>query len=434
MSRLAGLAPHQFADRLRAEGIRRGYLVHEPDTRAYAASHPLFEDLVACVHAESGDGDPHEAIFFGLGPESGALFGVFVHATRRGQAQGGLRRVPFGSMRALLRDGLRLSLAMTRKSALADLWWGGGKALIAAAPGELDASARRTLYREFGAFTSSLRGCYVTGEDAGTTPLDMAEVARTTRFATCTPEALGGSGNPSDMTAAGVVCAMEAALEFEGLGGLAGRRVALQGTGQVGSALLRRLFERGVASIAAAEADPDRRTALLDAFEDRPLELRAAEPGDDSILAEPCDVLAPCALGGVLGPKTIPTVQARVVCGAANNPLADERRDAEALRARGITYVPDFVANRMGIVSCANEQYGHVNADPRVLRHFRPDWPGGIHAVTRRVLELARAADITPLAAARRLADACAEQVHPIWGHRGRRIVESLVADRWEQG
>jgi glutamate dehydrogenase/leucine dehydrogenase len=335
-------------------------------------------------------------------------------------------------MRELLDDGLRLSRGMTRKNALAGLWWGGGKGILArtAGVGDDEMPLRASLFREYGAFVSSLRGVYVTAEDAGTTPHDMEAIADATRFATCIPRERGGSANPAAMTAAGVLCAMEAALAFRDLGPLEGRRVAVQGTGNVGAELIARLLERG-ASVVASEIDAERRNLLADACSGRLLEIRPAEPGDDSILAEPCDVLAPCALGGVIGPKTIGSIEAAIVCGPANNPLVDEERDARALRRRGITAVPDFLANRMGIVSCCNEQYGSVNDDAMILRHLDPEWPNGIHQTTRQVLELAETTGVTPTAAASRLADHLGEQPHPIWGHRGPQIVDSLLADGW---
>jgi glutamate dehydrogenase/leucine dehydrogenase len=339
-------------------------------------------------------------------------------------------------MESFLRDGLRLSLGMTRKNALAHLWWGGGKGLIARVPGEVsrDPNFRRTLYQEYGAFVSGLRGCYVTAEDVGTDPADMGEIFRSTRFATCIPPDRGGSGDPSTMTAAGVVCAMETALDFLGMGGLEGKKVVLQGAGSVGSAMIGILLEQRVRQIVASEICAERIEALLHAFDTAPVEIRLARPGDDAILAEPCDVLAPSALGGVLGPKTIPSLQTRVVCGSANNQLLDEERDAAALAGRGITFVPDFVANRMGIVSCSNEQYGFVRDDPAVHRHLDPDWEQGISQTTRRALEQARARGTTPLAAAIRMADALADEPHPIWGQRAWRIIESLTRDGWMAG
>jgi glutamate dehydrogenase/leucine dehydrogenase len=193
------------------------------------------------------------------------------------------------------------------------------------------------------------------------------------------------------------------------------------------------LLERGVAQVTASEISAERREALLDRFAGEPVEVRLALPGDHEILGEPCDVLAPCALGGVLGPKEIPLLRTEVVCGAANNQLLDETRDAGALAGRGITYVPDYIANRMGIVYCCNEQYGQVTGDPMVQRHLDREWPQGIHRTTLAVLERARAEGVTPVDAANRLADELAREPHPIFGHRARQIVDSLLADRWEQ-
>jgi glutamate dehydrogenase/leucine dehydrogenase len=207
----------------------------------------------------------------------------------------------------------------------------------------------------------------------------------------------------------------------------------VQGAGQVGSALIRILLARGVAQVVASEACAERRATLLDAFAKEPVEVRLAAAGDAEILAEPCDVLAPCALGAVLGPETIPTIRAAVVCGSANNPLVDEEHDALALQERGIVCVPDVIANRMGIVQCANEQYGRVVGDPAVQRHLERSWEGGIYRTTLEILERARARGVTPTAEAIRRADEQAEQPHPIWGHRSRQIIDSLLADGWEQ-
>jgi len=289
------------------------------------------------------------------------------------------------------------------------------------------------MFREYGAFVSSLRGCYVTAEDVGTSPLDMAEICRTTRFATCVPPEHGGAGNPSGMTARGVVCAMEAGLEAFGRGGLAGKRVVLQGTGQVGSALVELLLERGVERIVASEISAELRDALLGRLAGEPVEIHLTRPGDLSILAEPCDVLAPAALGGVLDPKTIPDLRTQLICGPANNPLGDDTRDAAALAARGIAYVPDFVANRMGIVSCANEQYGSLAGDPEVTRHLDPEWEGGIRRTTLRLFAEAAEEGITTVDAALRLADSLAQEPHPVWGHRAWQLIEALRNEGWAE-
>jgi glutamate dehydrogenase/leucine dehydrogenase len=430
---LLDASPEALARALRDRASGRAWIVRGEDGRP-RASHPWLAGLADFV-AGDADADAHEAVFLAVAPTSGRLFGAFLHRLARGQAQGGLRHWPYPSAAAFLRDGLRLSRGMGRKNALAGLWWGGGKGLIARHPashGE-DPTARRVLFREYGDFVSSLRGCYVTAEDAGTGPEDVAAVFERTRFATCIPPALGGSGNPSAATAAGVVGGIEAALAEEGLGTLAGRRVAMQGLGNVGTRMVDALLERGVAGVVASELRQDRCRALRERWRGAPVELRHCAPEDRTILSEPADVLVPNALGGVLDPETIPAVRARVVCGAANNPLADEERDARALAGRGIAYVPDYVVNRMGIVTCANEQYGQLRPDPAVLRHLDPGFEHGIPAVTRRVLRRARERGIPTTTAAAELADALLEEPHPIWGERARSIVRTLVDDGWHE-
>lgn len=434
-SRMIGESPFQLADRLLATGKPRAYLVRDPVCGRYRASHPELRDVALFLDDDRRDCRAHEAIFLEANAESRTLFAAFLHKTARGQAQGGLRHSPYESLEDFLRDGLRLSLGMTRKNGAAGLWWGGGKGLIARVADDAHSHPeyRSSLYRGYGSFVSSLRGCYVTAEDAGTNPLDMEDVYRATRFVTCVPPAVGGSGNPSQGTARGVVCAMEAALAFRGMGGLDGKTVAMQGTGNVGSAMIPLLLEGGVARIVASEISRERYDALLDTFAGRPVEVRLTHSGNQDILAEPCDVLAPSALGGVLGPKTIPSIQAGVVCGPANNQLVDEERDADLLADRGIDYVPDYLANRMGIVHCANEQYGHVSDDPMIARHLDFNWPGSIQRTTLRVLEEARARGVSTVTAANRIADELAEEPHPIWGTRTREIISSLVKGRWHE-
>lgn len=436
MTRLLDMTPESFANDLLRHGIHRAWLATNPAAGHVAVSHPILEPLAAfCADPASGYAE-HEAVFLAVGPETGALFGAFVHTTTRGMAQGGLRHVPYATVRGFLRDGLRLSRAMARKSALAGLWWGGGKGVIARQPGDAwqDRSYRDVLYGEYGQFVTSLRGCFVVAEDAGTNVDDMAAVFGATRFATCIPPAVGGSGNPSVITARGVVVAMEAALDHLGLGPLKGKRVAVEGVGNVGGPMVGFLLERGVASIVAADISEERVAAARKRHADEPVELRLVEPGNHDVLAEPCDIVAPNGLGGVLNAETIPRIQAPIICGAANNQLDDEERDAAALRDRGITFIPDFVCNRMGIVNCANEQYGYPVPDPAIERHLGREWEHGIYQATRRVLTLAATEGITTNEAAAALADALAREPHPIWPNRGREIIRTLVEGDWAAG
>jgi glutamate dehydrogenase/leucine dehydrogenase len=422
--------PGVFANELRQRGRRRASLVGAVE--GVSASDTWLEPLAGDV-AALPDFAGHEALFLEVGKETGCLYAAAIHCTARGQGLGGLRHQSYASLGEVLRDGLRLSRGMTRKNALAGLWWGGAKGVIAGAPGAraADPAFRRLLYAEYGAFVSSLRGLYVSGEDAGTTPEDMAVVHGATRFAVCVPPDVGGSGNPSHSTAAGVVCAMEAALDVLGLGALAGKRIAMQGAGQVGAAMIGRLLERDVARVVVDEISGERREEVMDRFAGWPVEVRAAIPGEPGVLAEPCDVLAPNALGGVLGPKTIPHVRARLVCGSANNQLEDDARDGRALYERGVAFVPGIIANRMGVVQCANEQYGAPAPDAVVDAHLSPTAPHGIAATVRTVLERSRAEGLPPVEVADLVADEAAGERHPLWPGRGRAILETLLAERW---
>ena len=428
-------SPDDFARALLELGVRRAHFVHEGTTGRVTASHPNLDPVADFLARDRRDFHQHEAVFLEVGAKTKALFGAFVHDTRRGQGQGGLRHWPYDDIEEFLRDGLRLARGMTRKNALAGLWWGGAKGIIArpAHDNWKNPSYRTELYREYATFVTGIRGCYITAEDVGTNADDMAIVYGHTRFSTCIPGEVGGSGNPSPSTARGVVCAMEAALEFLGMNDLRGKTIAMQGTGNVGACMIDELLQRKVARIVASEIDPQRRDQLLARHQGAPLEVRLVERGDDSIVGEPCDILAPNALGGCLGPHSIDRIQAKIVCGAANNQLLEETRDAQHLAARNILYVPDFVANRMGIVNCANEQYGSLSHDPAVLRHFDRDWENSVFAVTLRILASARAQGTTTSDAANRLADDLAARPHPLWGHRARAIVDGLVADGWAQ-
>lgn len=436
MTDLLNRAPQDFVRLFDELGTARACLVRNPESGVLEASNPELTGFARAVTANTRDYAEHEGIFLEVGTDTRALLGAFIHRTVRGQAAGGLRHWPYATLGDYLDDGLRLSQGMGRKNALAGLWWGGGKGVIARAPGASyrNPAYRRTLYREYGRFVSSLSGAYVTAEDVGTSAEDMAAIFETTRFTTCIPSEFGGSGNPSGATAKGVVSAMEGALEYLDRGSLAGKTIAVQGLGHVATALIGELLARDVARIVASDISDTALGAAAARFAGAPVELRPATPQDTSILAEPCDILAPCALGGILDAETIPTISASVVCGAANNQLLDGERDAKRLLARGIVYVPDFVANRMGIVNCANEQYGRLPADPAIERHFDPSWEDSVFRVTARVLERSRAEGVTPSAAANALADELGRIAHPIWGHRTRLIIDSLVSNRWAQG
>ncbi|PKN59533.1 MAG: hypothetical protein CVU56_00470 [Deltaproteobacteria bacterium HGW-Deltaproteobacteria-14] len=426
-------SPQALVETLRGLGLRRFCLVPDPATGALVASHPALQPLADFVAAAGRDFEGHEGLFFQISERHDTLQGAFVHRTCRGQAAGGVRYWAYDTVEDYLRDGLRLAMGMTHKNALAGLWWGGGKGVMARNPAvdRDDPGVRADLYRDYGALMTSIRGCYVTAEDVGTCVTDMDHIFERTRFTTCIAPALGGSGNPSVPTARGVVAGMRAALEHLGAGTLEGKTVAVQGLGNVGWPLVGMLLDAGVARIIGCDVDEGRVASARDRFAGRPFEATLIARDDESWLATDCDVLAPCATGAVLNPRTIPRLRARVVCGAANNQLEDPERDDRALHERGILYVPDFLTNRMGIVTCADEQAGYVPGDPLIERHLGRDWEHGIHRAALRVFAESSATGRPPGTTARAQADALSREPHPIFGHRGPAIIRGLVDDGW---
>ena len=300
----------------------------------------------------------------------------------------------YGDARAAVRDALRLSRAMTFKSAVADLPLGGGKGVImlpAGAPPP-EGERRRDVLLDFGDCIAGLDGRYVTAEDVGTSDADMTVIAeRTAHVAGLAPER-GGSGDPSPWTALGVEAAIRVAAErVWGTPELAHRSVAVIGLGHVGGALARALAAAG-ARLVVADVAPGRR-ALAD-------ELGAEwiEPG--AALRADVDIVAPCALGGVLDDESVPALRCRVVAGAANNQLASDAL-ATVLHARGILWVPDFVANAGGIINIAVELEPAGYDGGRAHQRVR-----AVGDTVRAVLDLADAERTTPLAAAQALARA----------------------------
>jgi leucine dehydrogenase len=295
----------------------------------------------------------------------------------------------YDNLSAAVVDALRLSRTMTLKSAVADLSLGGGKGVIMLPRGEaVDRARRRDALRDFGDAVETLDGRYVTAEDVGTSSRDMTLIASVTRHVAGLSRRRGGSGDPSPWTALGVEAAIRAASERAlGSASLDGRTIALTGLGHVGSRLAARLARAG-ARLLVSDVDPRRRELAE--------RLGARWVTGEEALRAPGDVYAPCALGGVLGADTIPQLQAPVVAGAANNQLADEAA-ADALAARGILWVPDFVANAGGIINIAVELEGY---DAGIARRR----VGGIADTLRRILDDAEASGLTPLTAALELA------------------------------
>jgi leucine dehydrogenase len=332
----------------------------------------------------------HERVVVVQGQRTGLTIIIAVHSTALGQAAGGCRMWRYASWRDGLDDALRLSQAMTWKSALAGLPLGGGKSVIALPPAyELNPDERRNVMLDLGDVVESLGGAYGVAEDVGTTAEDLLVASERTRYAYCLPESAGGSGEPSAPTAVGVYEAIRATCEHVfGADTVAGRTFTVIGLGQVGGRLARRLATDG-AQLTVTDIDPTKRTVADE------LGARWIEP--DGAYAEPCDVLVPAALGGVLTPAVVESLRCRAIVGPANNQLADDDV-AELVAARGIVWAPDFVVNAGGVVYGALVDVGGVSPDDALAKVRE------IGATLRRVYALAAETATTPAAAALSLA------------------------------
>jgi leucine dehydrogenase len=332
----------------------------------------------------------HEQLIVRRGRRSGAHVIVAVHSTALGPALGGCRMWRYDGVDAAVEDALRLSAAMTLKAAAAGLALGGGKGVICVPPGvERTGPMRTALLHDFADAVELLDGAYITAEDVGTESRDMVTIAQVTRHVVGLPTADGGSGDPSPFTAAGVHAAIRACVRHRfGSAALAGRSVAIVGCGHVGEHLARRLAAAGV-QLLLADVDDAKRT-LAD-------ELPAARWTDaETALTAAVDVLAPCALGGVIDAETVEALRCGIVCGAANNQLVNGDI-AAALHAHGILYAPDFIVNAGGLINVSLE-LGRYDARLAAAR------TEAIEEVFDELLAEASAAGITPLGAAIRRA------------------------------
>jgi leucine dehydrogenase len=352
----------------------------------------------------------HERVLFCSSPEVGFYAIIAVHSTVLGPGLGGVRMHPYSSMDEALTDVLRLSRGMTYKAAAAGLNLGGGKAVILGDP-KKDKS--EVLFRCFGRYVDSLGGLYITAEDVGTDVTDMEHIYTETPWVTGVSPAHGGSGDPGPVTAIGVLQGMKAAaLRQFGDASLHGRSVAIQGLGSVGTNLARYLKEEGAKTF-GADVDAER---MARARDEAGVEIVPKE----QILEIDCDIVAPCALGAVLNETTIPKLRCKVVAGASNNQLADEKRDGAALHERGILYAPDFLINAGGLINVYHELTGYNRE--RAMRAAR-----GIYANMIRVFEIADAESIPTYQAADRMAEERIETMKKIrpqhWGQHWQRTI-----------
>jgi leucine dehydrogenase len=341
--------------------------------------------------------DGHEVVLHAHHAATGLRAILALHSTALGPAFGGCRMHPYADEAQALSDVLRLSRSMTYKAAICELPYGGGKAVIIGDPKRDKTPA---LLHAMGDVIEGLGGRYIVADDVGTTLADLAVMRRVTRH---TAAATSAAQAPLAVTAYGVLMALEATVEqVLGRHELEGLTVAVQGLGTVGYPLCGYLHQRG-AKLVVTDLDPERVTKAQAAF-------GAVAVDADAIYDQEADLFAPCALGAVLNERTIPRLRARIVCGGANNQLAHAAHHA-LLVARGITFVPDYLASAGGVIDFHQE--GIDDRPEAVLRAVER-----LRAITRDVLRRAQLSGEPPLVVANRMVQErvqAAAARHALW-------------------
>jgi leucine dehydrogenase len=300
----------------------------------------------------------HEQVVFCQNKDVGLRAIIAVHNSVLGPALGGLRMWNYKNEAEALNDVLRLSRGMTYKAAVAGLNLGGGKAVIWGDPQKDKSEA---LFRAFGRFVNSLNGRYITAEDVGIDVNDMEWVLKETEYVTGVHQVHGGSGDPSPFTAFGTLQGLMATLNAKfGNEDVGKYSYAVQGVGHVGMEFVRLLREQG-AKVFVTDINKESVQRAVDEYGAEAVEL-------DQIYDVEADVYSPCALGGTVNANTLPRLKAKIICGAANNVLANDEIGDEVER-RGILYAPDYAVNAGGLMNVSLEIDGYNRE--RAMRMMR---------------------------------------------------------------
>lgn len=332
----------------------------------------------------------YERVAHAICDASGLNAVIAVHSTALGPSLGGIRVVKYESDEACITDATRLAKGMSYKAAIAETGQGGGKGVMNVDP----ATATPDMYYAMGDFIEALGGTYLAAEDMNMTVANLQLIGTRTKYVTGLALEDGYSGNPSPMTAHGCHIGLKATAREEfGDESLKDRTIAIQGIGAVGS-ILAKLCLEDCATVAVSDIDQER----VEAFANETGAIALDTP--DAALTYPCDILSPCARGGILNADTIPALECRAIGGAANNQLLTDT-DGALLAQRGILYAPDFVINAGGIINIAFEfdegGYKPENARQRCQT---------INRALEEVFAIAKKEGITTAEAANRLAEA----------------------------
>ena len=330
----------------------------------------------------------HEQVVYCNDPSSGLKAIIAIHNTVLGPALGGCRMYPYESEEDALIDVLRLSKGMTYKASISNLNIGGGKAVIIGDPNK---DKSEVLLRSFGKFVQSLSGRYITAEDVGMSVHDMEFIRMETKSVTGITRAMGGSGDPSILTAFGVFVGMKAALKKKlNIESVKGLKIGVQGFGKVGYYLCSHLKNEG-AKIYGNDINQESLNRVIEEFGVIPV-------NGDELMSMNLDIFSPCAMGAIINPSSIKNLNCSIIAGAANNQLEKEDRDSKLLSKKEIMYVPDYVINAGGLINVANELQGYNKEKAKYQVE-------GIYYILMRIFDYADSNNMSTLEAANLLAE-----------------------------
>jgi leucine dehydrogenase len=330
----------------------------------------------------------HKKVVYCSDPDTGLKAIIAIHDTTLGPALGGTRMWAYKTEQEALDDVLRLSKAMTYKSAISGLNLGGGKAVII---GDSRKDKTEALMRKFGRFIKNLNGEFITAEDVGTNPKDMEYIRMETQYVTGVPETIGGSGDPSPISALGVFMGIKASVkELYGSDSLTGKSVIVQGIGHVGENLVKLLRDEN-AKVYVSDINEERTGQVSKKY-------GAEAVSNNSIFDIDADIYSPCALGATVNTYTINKLKCAIIAGSANNQLEDENLHGQMLLEKGILFAPDYVINAGGIINCYSELMNF--SKKRTLQLTE-----NIYEATRNVLKLSKAESISTIQAANKIAE-----------------------------
>ena len=339
----------------------------------------------------------HQKVVYCSDPDTGLRAIIAIHDTTLGPALGGTRMFAYKTETEALNDVLRLSRSMTYKAAITGLNLGGGKAVII---GDSRINKSEAMMRRFGRFIENLNGSFITAEDVGTNTKDMEYIRMETKYVTGIPESIGGSGDPSPVTARGVFMGIKASVkELFGNDTLAGKSIVVQGIGHVGENLVG-LLRHENAKVYISDINEERLRYVAQKY-------GAEAISNNNLFDLDIDIYSPCALGATVNTETINRLKCSIIAGSANNQLADEEVHGKMLLEKGILYAPDYLINAGGLINCYSEIAGFNKKKTLQMAE-------NIYEATRRVITKSKEENIPTHLAANKIAEKRIEDIRKI--------------------